>query len=45
MSFLLVVLTIRFLVERAVYKKKYTNANDKDVRTGTILHPAEFALR
>ena len=45
MKFLMTVLIIRFVFELVSNKKNISNADDADVRTGRIFHPAEFALR
>ena len=45
MKFLITVMIIRFVFELVRNKKNISDADDADVRTARILHPAEFALR
>jgi hypothetical protein len=45
MKFLMTVLIIRFVFKLVSNKKNIPDADDADVRTARILHPAEFALR
>ena len=45
MKFLMTVMIIRFVFKLVSNKKNISDADDADVKTGRILHPAEFALR